>query len=82
MKRKIPPSQRHILLAPPKPGKFKCVMDRGDGRWVARTSLDGKHVHLGSFKTPELAARAADAWKVATYGAESVYLNFPEDWGK
>jgi AP2 domain. len=47
-------------------------------RWYAYISCDRKQTYLGSFATPEEAARAYDAKAKETRG-EFAYLNFPEE---
>ena len=60
-------------------GRFKGV-SRGNSKsetWTARGQVDGSAVYLGSYATPEDAARAYDAWAIETHG-EFAFLNFPE----
>lgn len=58
---------------------FKGVTLRCDGKkWVARIQFAGKGRHLGSFATPEEAARAYDRRARTLYG-EYAALNFPDD---
>lgn len=45
------------------------------GKWVAKISVNGKPRHLGTFETPEEAARAYDAVAIETRG-EFAALNF------
>jgi AP2 domain-containing protein/HNH endonuclease len=47
-------------------------------RWQARIMRNGKRVFLGSFGTPEEAARAYDAAARELFG-EHAWLNFPEE---
>jgi hypothetical protein len=49
-------------------------------KWLAKITTD-KPTELGSFKTPEQAARAYDAAAVAAWGAGNCYLNFPAEHG-
>lgn len=48
------------------------------GRWLAQIGKDRKTLHIGSFGTPEEAARAYDARARALYG-DAARLNFPDD---
>jgi len=60
-------------------GKFKGVSyHKKINRWCGRIKLDGKNEHLGTFKTPEEAARAYDLAAFAAWGS-NCYLNFPAD---
>lgn len=54
---------------------FKGVYRRGK-RWKAQLTAEGKHYFLGSFPTPEEAARAYDTKAVETFG-RFASLNFP-----
>jgi hypothetical protein len=47
-------------------------------RWQAKIMRNGRSVFLGSFGTPEEAARAYDAAALELFG-EHAWLNFPED---
>jgi hypothetical protein len=56
---------------------YKGVRLRCDGKkWTARIQFDGRGIHLGSFDTPEDAARAYDAKAAELYG-DFARLNFP-----
>lgn len=56
---------------------YKGVQKRCDGKkWVARIQVNRKGIHLGSFTTPEDAARAYDDAAVIHFG-EFARLNFP-----
>jgi hypothetical protein len=47
------------------------------GKWSAETNLLGKRIHIGTFDTPEQAARAYDAEVKKLFGVFA-WLNFPE----
>lgn len=47
-------------------------------KWLAKITTDKPH-ELGSFKTPEEAARVYDAAAIAAWGAGNCYLNFPAE---
>ena len=49
-------------------------------RWAAQIGADGRKIFLGSFATPQEAARAYDAAAVLHHG-EFARLNFPEEIG-
>jgi hypothetical protein len=56
---------------------FKGVSPTRDGsKWRARIWRDDTSVHLGTFATPEGAARAYDAAAMAQFG-DFARLNFP-----
>jgi hypothetical protein len=58
---------------------FRGVYLRIDGKkYIARIRLSGYKAHLGSFDTPEQAARAYDKAARAEYGPYAV-LNFEEE---
>lgn len=56
---------------------FKGV-ERSGNRWAARIRALGVRHHLGTFSTPEEAARAYDAAALQLHG-EFAWLNFPEE---
>lgn len=57
---------------------YKGVQLRCDGKkWVARIQVHKKMIHLGSFLTPEDAARAYDKAAILHFG-EFARLNFPD----
>lgn len=47
-------------------------------RWVARVYVDSRRLHLGTFASPEEAARAYDAAALELHG-EFARLNFPKE---
>jgi AP2 domain/HNH endonuclease len=57
---------------------FKGVRQLASGRWQARLMIDGKHLRIGTYATPEEAARAYDAAALVHF-AEFAYLNFPAE---
>lgn len=68
-------SRRIRMRVPIGEGKYKGV-NVSCARFAARF----KRSHLGTFPTPEAAARAYDAAAFAEWGTDC-YLNFPEDYG-
>ncbi|XP_042437163.1 ethylene-responsive transcription factor ERF011-like [Zingiber officinale] len=63
------------------PAKYKGVRLRKWGKWVAevRYPKSRKRLWLGSFQSPEMAARAYDAAMLCLRGrAEQHYFNFPD----
>ena len=58
-------------------GSFKGVwIDKRYGSWIAQIGHNGKRRHLGSFATPEDAARAYDTAARELHG-NFAHLNFP-----
>lgn len=55
---------------------LKGVFPTSPGRWIARVVWQGKRLNLGTFRSPEEAARAYDAKARELYG-EFAYLNLP-----
>lgn len=53
-------------------------VNRDGSRWTANVTVDGKMRHLGSFATPEEAARCRDNAAVRVYGPNT-RLNFPAE---
>lgn len=47
---------------------FKGVSMASSGRWSARISINGAHLHLGHFDLPEVAAAAYDAAALKIHG--------------
>jgi hypothetical protein len=56
---------------------FKGVRAKG-GKWLARIQASGVRRHLGSFETPEDAAKAYDAAAIESFG-QFARLNFPKE---
>jgi hypothetical protein len=57
---------------------YRGVEQHAPARWRARGAIGGKSCHLGTFGSPEEAARAYDRWARGHHG-EFAWLNFPED---
>jgi hypothetical protein len=55
---------------------FRGVSRERSGRWRADINRDGRRTHLGTFDTPEAAARAYDAAAIEAWG-EYARPNFP-----
>jgi len=53
------------------------VLDKRNGRWIARTKFRQRGFHIGTFDTAEEAARAYDKIAKILFG-EYARLNFPE----
>lgn len=51
--------------------------DRARGKWIVVTSINGKVLTLGRFKTPVAAAMAFDRFTIQHFGTD-VSLNFPD----
>lgn len=60
--------------------KYKGVRQRKWGRWVSEIRLPNsrERIWLGSYDTPEKAARAFDAASVCLRGPHGANLNFPD----
>ncbi len=56
-------------------GKFKGVSKHGN-KWRTRIKVGNKRFHIGSYESPELAARAYDT-AAGRYFGEFAVLNFP-----
>lgn len=61
----------------PRSGSYKGVTQR-QARWRAQIRIDGHNMQIGTYDTPEDAARAYDARAFAAWG-EFAYLNFPDE---
>ena len=57
---------------------FRGVLKTRSGRWEARTKRLGRIIHIGTFDTPEEAARARDRKIIELHG-EFAVLNFPRE---
>lgn len=62
-------------VAPPRDG-FKGVSARRD-KWITQVAINGKQQYIGTFSTPEEAARAYDAAVNRFWGPGPWYRNFP-----
>ncbi len=72
-------NQRNVpKLKNNKSGYKGVTFDRWTGRWVAKIGHKGKHINLGRYKTPELAAKAYDRAAIEYHG-EFASLNFPQE---
>ena len=72
-------SQSENLAKRPSPrgdGYRGVYFEKRGGRWRAQISVGGKNRYLGTFATPELAARAYDAAALPAFG-RFARLNFP-----
>lgn len=57
--------------------KGVTLRKRGGSRpWTAQINIDYKHIYIGAFASPEIAARAYDAAAILHFG-EFARLNFP-----
>ena len=56
---------------------YRGVYQRG-ARWTAEIKTQNRKIRLGSFSTPEEAARARDRATVDLFG-ETEFLNFPSE---
>lgn len=67
-----------IHMKPPMSGSYKGVnFDTGRGKWLVRIKVDGRHVNLGRYTTPEDAALAYDIAAIDAWGIGNCYLNLP-----
>lgn len=48
--------------------RFARFIDKRDGRWYSRITINGKHIHLGRFDTAEEAHAAYVAASREAYG--------------
>jgi len=70
---------RHLRarrMLPPRIGYRGAYKSKN--KWFARISIDGEISHLGTFSTPEAAARAYDKAAFEAWGRDC-YLNFPDE---
>ncbi|KAJ1698661.1 hypothetical protein LUZ63_007173 [Rhynchospora breviuscula] len=69
----------HVTAGATEERKYKGVRKRKWGRWVSEIRLPNsrERIWLGSYDTPEKAARAFDAASVCLRGPEGANLNFP-----
>jgi hypothetical protein len=68
-------SQNHANMGPWPGCQYKGVT-RTRSAWLARITVNRKSRHLGSFRTPEDAARAYDVAALAAWG-QYARVNFP-----
>jgi len=71
-------SQNHVNQPPSKINKtgYKGItFDKSSEKWRAQIKVNGKHITLGRYTTPEDAARVYDNAAFEYYG-EFAYLNF------
>lgn len=61
----------------PNPTGYRGVKRTSKGRYVARIQVDGGRTHIGTYATPEEAARRYDTYARMLYG-EFAVLNFQE----
>lgn len=58
---------------------FRGVSFHSDrSKWGARIMINGREKNLGRFDTPEEAALVRDKAAIAAFGADKVFLNFPD----
>jgi hypothetical protein len=75
----VPRSNAEAQHMKPPRGIFKGVSPYGrNGKWRATIRPGGEWRHIGSFQTPEDAARAYDVAAIEAWGVGNCYLNFPE----
>ena len=59
--------------------RFRGIVDRKNGTWIAQKSINGKLKTLGTFKSQEDAARKFDEATFAQKGRAYKFYNFPDE---
>lgn len=62
----------------PRSGFKGVTLKKATGKWVAQIGLNETRIHIGTFSTPEEAARAYDKVAFEAWGNDC-YLNFPDN---
>ena len=73
---RIATAQQICFARKPKNGRPWKGVSQHRKKWKARIKINGEHRYIGSFDTPEEAARAYDAEAMKFFG-KFAYLNFP-----